>query len=119
MPPKIPEPEVRITRYEVSCLQPGDHTNADLFTLTVEWRGNDSVRERMARFLAELEPMFADRVLRAVLPACPGCGCVTDDDPDRNECGCDLGCNDDVYPPGVNALIKAAATPNTPTGEQP
>jgi hypothetical protein len=42
MPPKIPEPEVRITRYEVSCLQPGDHTNADLFTLTVEWRGNDS-----------------------------------------------------------------------------
>ncbi len=33
----IPEPTVRVTRYEVSCL-PQDNINADLFTLTVEER---------------------------------------------------------------------------------
>jgi hypothetical protein len=33
-------PEVRVTRYEVSCLPP-DNTNARYFTITVEWRGGD------------------------------------------------------------------------------
>lgn len=35
---EIPEPEVRVTRYEVSCLPEGD-INADPYTLTVEYRG--------------------------------------------------------------------------------
>lgn len=35
---ELPEPEVRITRYEVSCLPEGD-INARGFTLTVEYRG--------------------------------------------------------------------------------
>lgn len=74
------------------------------------WQENAGlpVEERMRRLLEGLEPMFTDRTLRAMLPACPGCGCVTFDDPDRNECGCDEGCNDDVYAPGVNVLIKRA-----------
>ncbi|WP_289009119.1 hypothetical protein [uncultured Thermomonospora sp.] len=37
--PEIPQPTVRITRYEVSCL-PEDDINAAAFTLTVEYRGN-------------------------------------------------------------------------------
>lgn len=36
----IPEPTVRVTRYEVSCL-PQDDINADLFTLRVEERSKD------------------------------------------------------------------------------
>lgn len=35
-----PEPTVRVTRYEVTCLPP-DYSDADVFTLTVEWRGED------------------------------------------------------------------------------
>jgi hypothetical protein len=35
---EIPDPEVRVTRYEVSCLPEGD-TDADAHTLTVEYRG--------------------------------------------------------------------------------
>jgi hypothetical protein len=35
-----PDPTVRATRYEVSCL-PEDHEAAPHFTITVEWRGND------------------------------------------------------------------------------
>jgi hypothetical protein len=31
----LPEPEVRVTRYEVSCL-PADHEDASLFTLVVQ-----------------------------------------------------------------------------------
>jgi hypothetical protein len=38
--PEIPEPEVRVTRYEVSCL-PRDDRNARYFKVTVEWRGSD------------------------------------------------------------------------------
>lgn len=34
------EPNVRATRYEVSCLLP-DHIDVDLFTIAVEWRGKD------------------------------------------------------------------------------
>ncbi len=76
-----------------------------------QWEENHNLptEERMRRLLEGLESMTTDRALRAVLPACPGCGCVTPDDPDRNECGCDEGCNDDVYPPGVNVLIKRGA----------
>src|SRR5690606_407223 len=36
----VPEPTVRVTRYEVSCL-PQDNINAHHFTITVEWRGDD------------------------------------------------------------------------------
>ncbi|GAA3417641.1 hypothetical protein [Streptosporangium vulgare] len=36
--PEIPEPEVRVTRYEVSCL-PEDDLNAPAYTLAVESRG--------------------------------------------------------------------------------
>jgi hypothetical protein len=35
----VTTPEVRITRFQVSCL-PETHPDADLFTLTVEYRGN-------------------------------------------------------------------------------
>ncbi|MBG0828525.1 hypothetical protein HS041_12175 [Planomonospora sp. ID67723] len=35
-----PEPEVRVTRYDVSCL-PSDDINVHAYTLTVEWRGGD------------------------------------------------------------------------------
>jgi hypothetical protein len=34
----VTTPEVRITRFEVSCL-PETHPEADLFTLDVEYRG--------------------------------------------------------------------------------
>lgn len=34
----IPEPEVRVTRYQVSCL-PENHPDASLFTIAVEYRG--------------------------------------------------------------------------------
>jgi hypothetical protein len=37
---EVPEPTVRPTRYEVSCLPPDD-TNAYHFTLRVEYRGRD------------------------------------------------------------------------------
>ncbi|MFN2636853.1 MAG: hypothetical protein ABR585_07500 [Gemmatimonadaceae bacterium] len=37
---EIPAPEVRVTRYEVSCLPPDD-INALAYTLTVEWREGD------------------------------------------------------------------------------
>lgn len=43
-----PEPTVRVTRYEVSCLPP-DAADADVFTLTVEWRGDDRWAVRRAR----------------------------------------------------------------------
>jgi hypothetical protein len=36
---EIPEPEVRVTRYEVSCL-PEDDINAPAYTLAVEYRGD-------------------------------------------------------------------------------
>jgi len=36
----VPDPEVRTTRYEVSCLPPDD-IDAHCFTVTVEWRGRD------------------------------------------------------------------------------
>jgi hypothetical protein len=36
----IPEPTVRTTRYEVSCLPP-DMINADSFTIQVEFRDHD------------------------------------------------------------------------------
>lgn len=36
----MPEPTVRVTRYEVSCLPPDD-INTPAFTITVEWRGED------------------------------------------------------------------------------
>lgn len=51
---EIPEPEVRITRYEVSCLPP-DYPDANVFTLTVEWRGEDrwAVRRGGAIYDAE------------------------------------------------------------------
>ena len=32
--------EVRVTQYDVSCF-PADHPSAYIFTITVEWRGND------------------------------------------------------------------------------
>ena len=38
--PEVLVPEVRVTRYEVSCL-PESGPDADLFTLVVEYRGND------------------------------------------------------------------------------
>jgi len=40
-------------------------------------------------------------------PPCPECGCRTSDDADGRDCGCDAGCNDGVYPPGVNVLLAA------------
>jgi transcriptional regulator with XRE-family HTH domain len=43
------------------------------------------------------------------LPPCPACGCRTEGDPDATECGCDAGCNDGPYAPGVNVLIARAA----------
>lgn len=50
----IPEPEIRATRYLVSCL-PETHPDADLFTLTVEYRGDGrwAVRLRGAYFDAD------------------------------------------------------------------
>ncbi|MEV0831458.1 MULTISPECIES: hypothetical protein [Streptosporangiaceae] len=36
--PEIPAPQVRVTRYEVSCL-PEDDINADPYTPAVEYRG--------------------------------------------------------------------------------
>ena len=44
-----PEPEVRATRYEVSCVSE-DHPDAPVWTITVEYRGNDrwAVLERGA-----------------------------------------------------------------------
>lgn len=38
--PDIPDPQTRITRYEVSCIPP-DHIDADSFTIAVAWRGRD------------------------------------------------------------------------------
>lgn len=35
-----PEPSVKVTRYEVTCMPP-DYPDADVFTVTVEWRGDD------------------------------------------------------------------------------
>lgn len=37
----VPEPTVRVTRYEVSCLPGGqvDYAEGDMFTITVEYRG--------------------------------------------------------------------------------
>lgn len=50
----IPEPEVRVTRYEVSCL-PEAHEDADLFTVAVEYRGGGrwAVTRRTAYYDAE------------------------------------------------------------------
>ncbi len=50
----VPEPTVRATRYEVSCLPP-DYPDADMFTLTVEWRGGDlwAVKRGTASYDAE------------------------------------------------------------------
>lgn len=49
------------------------------------------------------------QMLTEQLPPCPGCGCRTMSDPDRNECGCDMGCNDSIeYPPGVTVLLAQA-----------
>ena len=49
-----PKPEVRITRFQVSCL-PETHPDADLFTLTVEYRGKGrwAVTQRGASFDAD------------------------------------------------------------------
>lgn len=63
---------------------------------------------RMLRVIADMAPEIADQALRATLPACSACGCTTPDDPDANECGCDAGCNDGIYPPGINQMIAAA-----------
>lgn len=48
--------------------------------------------------------------LAGYLPACPGCGCRTPDDPDGRECGCDEGCNDGDLPPGVEVLTRQRDT---------
>lgn len=50
----IPEPEVRVTRYEVSCL-PRTHPDASLYMLVVVFRGDDgwSVLHRGAWLDAE------------------------------------------------------------------
>lgn len=50
----IPEPEIRATRYLVSCL-PETHPDADLFTLAVEYCGDGrwAVRLRGAYFDAD------------------------------------------------------------------
>ena len=47
-----PEPVERVTRYEVSCV-PEDHDDADLFTVTVQYRGNGrwAVQRGEHRFL--------------------------------------------------------------------
>lgn len=41
------EPTVRVTRYEVSCVSPGN-INAPHFTITVEWRGTVDGADRWA-----------------------------------------------------------------------
>lgn len=48
----IPEPTERVTRYEVSCV-PEDHVDADMFTVTVQYRGNGrwAVQRGEHRFL--------------------------------------------------------------------
>jgi hypothetical protein len=47
--------------------------------------------------------------MREQFPPCPSCGCRTIGDADSRDCGCDAGCNDGVYPPGVNVLILQAS----------
>jgi hypothetical protein len=40
----------------------------------------------------------------------PAAGTLLLAGPDATECGCDLGCNDGPYPPGVNVLVARAAS---------
>jgi hypothetical protein len=47
-PMTVPGPTVRPTAYAVSCLPP-DAINADVFTITVEWRGPSQSRYAVTR----------------------------------------------------------------------
>lgn len=67
----------------------------------------DQRRQLITIILEHGAPAIRRQALAGVLPACPGCGCTLPADPDDRECGCDDGCNDGPYPPGVNALIAA------------